>query len=301
MTARANSAIGTLAQVKRLIVNADDFGLTAGINTAILELHVAGILTSSTLMAPAPCFAAAVHLAFAQTSLGVGCHVILVDGSPLLPGGEVGSLIGGSSGGRPRFRPTLGGFVRDLLGGRIREAEIEAEAVAQIRRIQSSGLRVTHLDTHKHTHMFPGVLRPLLRAAQRCEVGAVRNPFEPAWSVRATPGGGRMRRLAVRALGTQRLSFAKAARQKGVATTDGAVGVQATGTLDPPTLRNLLEALPEGVWELVCHPGYCDRDLEQTATRLRASREIERQALLAVLPQRLVEDPELTLINFSQL
>ena len=75
----------------------------------------------------------------------------------------------------------------------------------------------------------------------------------------------------------------------------------ATGTLDQPTLRRLLEAVPDGDWELVCHPGYCDRDLDQTRTRLRASREVERQTLLAVLPQRLAEDPTLALINFSQL
>jgi chitin disaccharide deacetylase len=287
--------------VKRLIVNADDFGLTAGINTAIIELNEAGVLTSSTLMASGPSFAAAVHLAFAQTPLGVGCHVVLVDGSPLLPAGEAGSLIGSSEGGRPRFRPTLGRFARDLLRGRIREAEIEAETVAQIRRIQSSGLYVTHLDTHKHTHMFRGVLRPLLRAARHCGVGAVRNPFEPAWSVRATSGGSLMRRLEVRALGTRRVSFAKATRQSGIATTDGAIGVQATGSLDQATLQNLLRAMPNGDWELVCHPGYCDRDLEQTRTRLQASREVERQTLLAVLPQRLAEDPALALINFSQL
>ena len=287
--------------MKRLIVNADDFGLTAGINTAIIELNEAGVLTSSTLMASGPSFAAAVHLAFAQTPLGVGCHVVLVDGSPLLPAGEAGSLIGSSEGGRPRFRPTLGRFARDLLRGRIREAEIEAETVAQIRRIQSSGLFVTHLDTHKHTHMFRAVLRPLLRAAGHCGVGAVRNPFEPAWSVRATPGGSLMRRLEVRALAARRASFAAAARQGGIATTDGAIGVLATGTLDQPTLRRLLEAVPDGDWELVCHPGYCDRDLDQTRTRLRASREVERQTLLAVLPQRLAEDPTLALINFSQL
>jgi chitin disaccharide deacetylase len=292
--------------VKRLIVNADDFGLTAGINAAILELNEAGVLTSSTLMAAAPCFASAVHDAFVQSSLGVGCHVVLVDGSPLLPASEVGSLlfgneISGSERGRPRFRPTPGGFARDLLSGRIHEAEIEAEAVAQIRRIQSSGLHVTHLDTHKHTHIFAGVLRPLLRAAQQCGVGAVRNPFEPAWSVRATPGGGLLRRLQVRALGTRRAAFAHRTRQSGIATTDGAIGVQATGTLDRPTLHNLLRAMPEGVWELVCHPGYCDQDLEQVKTRLRASREQERQALLAVLPEQLAQDPELRLINFSQL
>ena len=79
-----------------------------------------------------------------------------------------------------RFVATLGAFLRRLVSGRIRAAEIEAETAAQIALLQTKGLALTHIDTHKHAHMFPAVLRPVLRAARKAGIRAVRNPFEPA-------------------------------------------------------------------------------------------------------------------------
>ena len=83
-------------------------------------------------------------------------------------------------------------------------------------------------------------------------------------------------------------------------TADGSIGVLATGSLDEEVLRSLLQAMPEGTWELVCHPGYRDRALEQAHTRLLASRDTERSALLEVIPEALRNDPELSLIDFHQ-
>ena len=289
----------TLPKVKRLIINADDFGLAPGVNRGVIELQQAGALSSTTLMATAPYFSAAVHLAFAQSSLSVGCHVILVDGSPCLRPGEVPSLLD------PRnptlLRPTVGQFLRDMLRGRIRPQEIEAEAIAQIRRIQSSGLTVSHIDSHKHVHAFPQVLAPLLRAARQCGVVCVRNPFEPGWSLQATPSAGALRRAQVYAMRTRWHSWARLTAEHGCITTDGSTGILATGVLDEQVLRSLLHAMPDGTWELVCHPGYCDSALEQAHTRLLASRDVERSALLEVIPEELQNDPELTLIDFHQL
>jgi chitin disaccharide deacetylase len=287
--------------VKRLIINADDFGLTPGVNKAIIELNTAGALSSATLMASGPFFADAVHLGFPQTTLGVGCHVVFTDGSPVLPPREVPSLLDPTGRNPGRFRPKLRDFVTDLLRGRIRGEELEAEAIAQIRRIQSSGLRVTHVDTHKHTHVFRRVLRPLLRAARQCGVQAIRNPFEPAWSVTSTPKASLSRWVQVHALRAACAGFGKVVREMGLLSTDGSLGLLATGILDSVLLSSLLQVIPPGTWELVCHPGYQDKALEQTVTRLRASREIERQALLAIVPQVLAEDPSLSLVHFGQL
>jgi len=278
----------------RLIINADDFGLTDGVNEAILELNAAGALTSATLMATGQSFRSAVHAAFAQTTLDVGCHVVLVDGTPVLPHTQIPSVASADG-----FRRTLGEFVKELMLGRIRESEIEAEAVAQIARIQSSGLSVSHVDTHKHTHMFGRVLRPLLRAAVMRGVGAIRNPFEPGWSIKATGAAGLARRLQVNVLRTQQRGFRKAVREAGIATTDGAIGVLATGSLDASTLQQLLAAMPDGTWELVCHPGYQDAALENVKTRLRESREVERTALLETFGAGSVSNAEL--INFQML
>src|ERR1700688_247937 len=101
-------ALGTLAEMKRLIINADDFGLAPGVNRAIVELGQAGALSSTTLMATAPYFSPAVHIAFAHPRLAVGCHVVLVDGSPCLHPGEVPSLLDPLA--ASSFRATVGSF-----------------------------------------------------------------------------------------------------------------------------------------------------------------------------------------------
>jgi chitin disaccharide deacetylase len=282
--------------VRRLIVNADDFGLTLGINQAVNELHRSGALTSATLMANAASFGDAVTDATAQPTLGVGCHVVLVDGVPVLPASEIPSLMESGSSDQPAFRTKLGAFVADLLRGRIRDTEIEAEATAQIRRAQRAGVQITHLDTHKHTHMFPRVLRPLLRAALQCGVKAIRNPFEPDWSLQATANAGHVRKMQVRLLRSQSAAFSQEVTRAGLLTTNGSIGVLATGTLDGQTVRNFLAAMPEGTWELVCHPGYNDAALQQERTRLLQSRETERTALLETIPHANVE-----LIHFGQL
>jgi predicted glycoside hydrolase/deacetylase ChbG (UPF0249 family) len=279
--------------VGRLILNADDFGLTAGVNRAILELHRAGVMTSATLVARAASTDEAIELALATPSLGVGCHVILVDGEPVLGAQYLPTLVDRRT---VRFHPTLGSFLRLLLTGRIRSYEIEAETAAQIALLQSRGLRLTHIDTHKHTHIFPAVLRPVLRAARATGIRVVRNPFEPAWSRRVTHGAPWIRRAEVRLLRLLEPAFRRIVAEEGFITTDGAIGVLATGTLDSTTVSSLLRSLPEGTWELVTHPGYNDTDLAQAHTRLLVSRETEREAL------RVVEQfPAIERVSFADL
>ena len=275
----------------RLILNADDFGLTAGVNRAVAELHRAGVLTSATLMARAAATDEAIAIARATPTLGVGCHVVLVDGETVLPAQKLPMLVDQCTG---RFQPTSGAFVQRLFTGRIRSAEIEAETAAQIALLQSEGVVLTHIDTHKHVHIFPAVLRPVLRAARAAGIRAVRNPFEPAWSRRATPHAPWLRRAQVSLLRLWEPAFRRIVAEEGFTTTDGALGVLATGTLDAATLAALLSNLPAGTWELVTHPGYNDADLARAHTRLLASREIERLALSAI-------DVNMELISFSRL
>jgi len=128
--------------VRRLIVNADDFGFTAGVNRAIVEAHTHGIVTSSTLMANGNAFEDAVRLAKSVPRLSVGCHVVLTDGEPVLAAKLLPSIISAHSGG-PRFHDGLPSFVARALVGRLDPGEIEAEASAQIRKLQSAGLSVS--------------------------------------------------------------------------------------------------------------------------------------------------------------
>ena len=283
----------------RLITNADDFGLTRGINRAILELHQAGAVTSATLMANGPAFEDAVAIALANPTLGVGCHVVLTDGTPLSHPQRIPTLLGADG---KNFRPSLMDFLAAVLLCKVNEDEIAIEALAQVQQLQRAGIDVTHVDTHKHTHILPRVARPLLYVCERTGVGAIRNPFEEHWSL-ALGHSDPVRRLQVRLVRPLRKRFEALPqiRDGRVLTTNGTIGISATGRLDRPMLDSILAAMPEGLWELVCHPGYNDRDLDAVTTRLRVAREIERGALLGVLSRDCVHPNGLELIHYGSL
>ncbi len=274
-------------------MNADDFGLTPGVNRAIVELHANGVLTSTSLMARAAATEEAIEIALSTPTLGVGCHVVLVDGEPSLPPHRIPSLVDHRVGS---LHPTLTAFLPRLFTGRIRLSDIESETRAQIEFLQNKGVHLTHIDTHKHTHMFPAILRTVLHAARACGIFAVRNPFEPAWALRTAIGAPWLRLVEVGALRWLEPVCRRIIAEEGFTTTDGTVAVAATGSLDAITLRSLLQQLPPGTWELVTHPGYNDADLARVRTRLRASRDAERQALAAIR-----EFPSTDLISFAGL
>jgi hopanoid biosynthesis associated protein HpnK len=285
--------------VRRLIVNADDFGLTSGINRAIIEGNRSGIVTSATLMANARVSDAAIDLAKMQPSLKTGCHVVLIDGAALTS--NLSSLTNGSA----RFRTSLKQFAIAAVRKQIDAEEIQREVEAQIRKIQSRGITLTHVDSHKHTHMFPHVLRPVLRSAKACGIRAIRNPFEPrrSWPtgmVLRTPGLW-LRSAGVMAFTMFAAEFRRALNEEGMVSTDGTVGIAVTGVLDQQKLLRMLEALPEGTWELVCHPGYSDADLQAAGTRLTQSREIELSALTSTETIKALARHQIELISYADL
>jgi hopanoid biosynthesis associated protein HpnK len=285
--------------VRRLIVNADDFGLTAGVNRAIVAGHRSGLITSATVMANARAFEEAVALAKAVPGLKTGCHVVMVDGAPIAE--NLPTLTNGT----PRFRNSLKQFAVAAVRGQIAVEEIQREAEAQIRRIQAAGLTVTHVDSHKHTHMFPHVLRPVMRAARACGIRTIRNPFEPlrSWPrgmVLGTPA------LWLRSAGVMTFQmfaseFRRALKEEDMASCDGTVGIAVTGKLDQKMLVRILQALPEGTWELVCHPGYSDDDLRAAGTRLTQSREIELAALTSAETKDALARQKIELISYAEL
>jgi predicted glycoside hydrolase/deacetylase ChbG (UPF0249 family) len=283
----------------RLIINADDFGLTRGINRAILELHQAGALTSATLMANGPAFDDAVTIALANSRLGVGCHIVLTDGTPLSHPQSIPTLLGADG---KNFRPSLIDFLLAVLRGKVSEDEIAIEALAQIQQLQRSGIDVTHIDTHKHTHILPAVARPLLYVCERTGIGAIRNPFEEPWSL-ALGHSDPIRHLQVKLIHPLRKRFQALPqiRDGRIVTTDGTIGISATGRLDDTTLHSILNAMPNGLWELVCHPGYNDRDLDAVTTRLRVTREIERNALLSAFAANSLHPNHAELIHYGSL
>jgi len=294
--------------VRRLIVNADDFGLTAGVNRAIVEAHQHGIVTSTTLMANSRAFAGAAELARSEmgTVFSVGCHVVLLDGEPVLPADKIPTLLpSGTGNGAGRFRKSLNDFLIASFRHKLNSDEIEAEAAAQIGRLQASGIQPSHFDTHKHTHMFPAVLRPLLRAAKSRGVMAVRNPFGQVWPLPLTSLL-RTRRLWKRCAQLNVLrnfadGFRKQVAGEGLRTTDGSLGVLATGALDLKLFTAIIDNMPEGTWEFVCHPGYSDAELDTVRTRLRQSREQELRLLTSPEAREVLQRRGIELISYHQL
>jgi chitin disaccharide deacetylase len=235
----------------------------------------------------------AIEIARSTPTLGVGCHVVLVDGAPVLPPDRIPSLIDSRTG---QFRSTLSVFLPRLFTGNIDPTEIEAESAAQIALLQSRGLELSHIDTHKHTHMFPGVLRAVLRAARAAGINKIRNPFEPAWASGATARASLTRVAEITVLRRLRPACLRIIADAGFSTTDGTIAMAATGVLDTATLSTLLGRLEPGTWELVTHPGYNDADLDRVRTKLRASRDKEREALAA-----LRQFPKVELMSFREL
>ena len=290
--------------MRRLIVNADDFGFTRGVNRAIVEAHISGVVTSSTLMANGSAFEHAALMAKMAPNLSVGCHIVLLDGEPVLDTQNIRTLVSPVS-GSARFRDGLKSFAALALAGRLDSDEIEAEASAQIRKVQSAGISVSHVDTHKHAHLFPAVLRPLLRAAAACGVRAVRNPFGSRRPLRshelfARPGLW-TRYAEVGILRGFANKFRAAVDREGFVTPDGTLGIVVTGALDEKLFRALAENIPEGTWEFVCHPGYNDEDLRTARTRLRESRQTELAVLTRPEARQLLSQEGIKLISYHDL
>ena len=290
--------------MRRLIVNADDFGFTAGVNRAIVEAHTRGIVTSSTLMANGRAFDDAVSLAKTSPRLSVGCHIVLIDGRPVLEAARLPSITAKPS-SEARFRDGLKSFAARALAGWLDPDEIEAEATAQIRKLQSAGIAVSHVDSHKHTHLFPAVLRPVLRGARACGVRAIRNPFGPRQPMRSSNLLSRpslwTRYAEVRVLRSLSGKFSAAARKEGFVTPDGTLGVVVTGALDETLFRGIAAIIPEGTWEFVCHPGYNDEDLKSAKTRLRESREKELRVLTLPEAREMLSNLGISLISYRDL
>lgn len=238
----------------------------------------------------------ATNIASQNPLLGVGCHVVLVDGISALEPSRVFTLTDPRS--SARFRDSLKRFALLAVFRKLDPLQVEAEVTAQIQKLQNAGIAVSHLDAHKHTHMFPVVLKGMLRAAKNCGVRSIRNPFEPLIFARV---GNWKRQFQLRLLRRYRVNFQRALAEAGVVTPDGCIGIAATGGLTHETFRGLIEHLPAGTWEFVSHPGYNDAELDTVQTRLRASREKELAILTSPDMKDLLKQHEIELISYRDL
>ena len=290
--------------MKRLIVNADDFGLTARINQAIMEAHFGGLLSSTSRLANGEAFASAVALSRQAPRLGVGVHLNLTEGKPVAPAASIPSLMNGQG----FFARKPARLWRAMISGRVSAADIEKELRAQIEKVLAAGIVATHLDSHKHVHALPVLGRMAIRLARQHGIPAIRCVAED-WSALGYLLGRFPR--AKRTILRQRLnSFALAAlsrgwrrqlRRAGVVFAEHFYGVTSTGFLDEELLCEILRHLPDGTSELMCHPGFVDDALRQTPTRLLEQREVEYQALSQPGIKLLAMELGIELVNYGEL
>ncbi len=284
--------------VRHLIVNADDLGLTSGVNTGILDAHDRGILTSASLFANAPATADAIQRARFRPLLGIGAHLTLVDGAPTLPPVRVPSLVEGDG----RFRASWKPFIVACLRGRVVLDEVERELTAQIDRLRADGVQLTHLDTHKHVHAFPPIFAIVTRLADRFGIPAVRVPYErwsSVWGDGYQRHTARRQRLANAAMLPWALRDYRTAAALNVRT-PAFVGRAHTGVMSAESLEASLRHLRPGVTELMVHPGYVDAALRQTPTRLLSSRDQEVALLSATATRDVVLDEGIQLVRHDR-
>ena len=268
---------------KQLIVNADDFGFTPDVNAGIVEAHRRGILTATTLMANGAAFDDAVRLAAETPTLDIGCHLVLVSGRSMVSGQPLPLTVG----------QLLGAIARRQIG-------IYDELSAQVRHILKAGIRPTHLDTHKHTHLAPPVLDAVARIGHEFGIPWVRRPFDfPLDTMRGMVP--RLKRLTSDALGLLRRRFHRVLERHGCRTTDHFAGFQITGRFRAAELVELIGMLPDGSTELMCHPGHCGDALRNARTRLKESREQELEALLDPEVRTALEKNGVELVNYGSL
>lgn len=291
-----------VTEMKQLILNADDFGMTRGVNEGIIRAHREGVLTSTTLMANGPEFHDAVASAKLNPTLGVGCHLVLVGGPAVAPKEKISSLAD-QNGNLPH---SLGLFVARLTAGLIRSKAIEREMRAQIEKIRAAGIEPTHLDTHKHTHAHPKVMESLARVGKALGITRVRKPVEnlrDSWqSTRADENSSHtLELLAAGAARTVTPWFQAIVRNYGLLTPDNFLGLAMTGSLGPAALRRMIDTLPDGSTEIMLHPGICDDDLANSGSRLQMHRNTEMSALLDPAVKSAVVERDIRLISYREL
>ena len=236
--------------MKRLIVNADDFGLHSAVNHGILEGYEKGCIRSTSFVAAGAAAEEAAELATKNPGLGVGIHLTLVAERPVLPPSQVPSLIGENG----YLLPDHTAFIRRYMTGGVRMEELHAECEAQILRAKEMGIRLTHIDSHQHLHVLPGVIRTVLSLAKKYGFTKMRLPAEPFLFTGGYPTSAGRYVAKCGLTSCARLAKSKICRA-GISTPDHFFGMLAGGHLFAKYFLSILRALPDGVSEIMVHPG----------------------------------------------
>ncbi|MCC7104096.1 MAG: ChbG/HpnK family deacetylase [Chloroflexi bacterium] len=294
--------------VRELIVNADEFGLTEGVNRGIEAVHRRGLCTSTTLVANEHAFENAIEMARQMPGLAIGVHLNITHGVPVLPEVRVHTLVDEDGLFYRRSR-----FLRRAVAGQVNLVHVEDEFRAQIEKVMEAGILPSHLDSHESIYMYPAIFRILASLAREYHLPA---RLQDEHLMRA---GFASRELQARYLASE--TFAKnqvmnvlanryriLLRDWGIPTTDHFISTFGCYRKQPndlyEALRYELVHLPEGVTELMVHPGFADSLLEMSLDGGREAalrREEEVHVLTDPRIRALLEEQQIRLIDYRVL
>lgn len=289
---------------KRLIVNADDYGQATGINIGIIEGHLKGIITSTTIMASGRALNDGLARLKDAPNLSLGCHLVLIGEPATAKPSQIRSLLDSND----CFPRTLTSFMWLMTSGQAKYIEIVTELRAQLDKLLGLGLTISHCDSHKHSHAHPKVLDAVIQVAEEYKIRYIRKPFEQCKVKQLQQVFGKYPTLDIskkyllsRMLDYYYSIFLKRMRTTSILYPDYFQGFIATGSLTPELMPRLLAEVGEGVSELMCHPARLDEDLNRTQTRLKQSRESELAAVTSEQAFTAIKSHSIELTSFRQL
>jgi predicted glycoside hydrolase/deacetylase ChbG (UPF0249 family) len=282
--------------MKKVIINADDFGLIRGVNEGIVKAHQEGILTSATLMANMPGFDHAVEMAGANPELGVGAHLNILRGQPLSPAQKVDSLLSREL----RFIPSVANLLRRMALKRVSFDEIEREFRAQVEKVKGAGIDPSHIDSEKHIHLIRPLFRIVLKLAKEYKIDKIR--FIQEYCISARPG----QMFKSMFISLSLTSMKKKMVQEGIRSPDNFYGVCDSGRITAAKIRRALQKAKEGVTEIMVHPGFITQEMIELEKQIgpyyiNKYREKELDALLDEKLPEIIADMGIQLINFNHL
>jgi hopanoid biosynthesis associated protein HpnK len=277
--------------VKTLIVTADDFGAALAVNEAVEQAHRHGILTAASLMVAGDAAQDAVERARRLPRLGVGLHVVLVEGRPMLPPEQVPGLVDASG----RFRTDMVGAAIDMTFRPAVRRQLAAEIEAQFAAFAATGLPLDHVNAHKHFHLHPVIAAEIISTGRRYGMKAARAPVEPRAVLAAIEPGTPPRRDPA-ALWAQLVG--RRFRRVGVDVPDQVFGLAWSGAMNTIRMRGLMAALPDGLSEIYTHPA-TDADWPDHAPGYDYAGELAALTDPAVIAA--VQDEGITLARFADI
>jgi chitin disaccharide deacetylase len=280
---------------RKMIINADDFGLCEGVNRAVYEAHTRGVLTSATIMANMPGVDEAIAIARKLPSLGVGVHLNATEGKPISAASKVVAIVG-ENGGFKYSAYMLA--VKSVMDKGVREA-LEIELAAQIGSIIDRGIVPTHLDSHKHFHCFGPIYRIVCSLAERFGIRAIRWPWEPAtvgygdWPRDKLSSGDKIRAMLLRYLTMKCRKI-----DNRFIKNDIFFGVLHTGRIDDKFWAEICKTQYVGVAEVMTHPGYPQG---LTNTRLVNERQVELKWLCEASTKKMLGEAGIELVHYGNI